>query len=165
MPATTPAIFVAGPTVVKVTIGESESILGYSDNDNLPSISFTDHQHEIKTVLSGAVAEEIVLQGTSARIALALVKWDQTVFQSLLANQRGAQTVTTVGRRIIGATAYCGLKIISAATGATMSYSFTRAYLSTDSFTDSQWGNRERVLTLNFSAIPQSDGVLYTYTP
>jgi hypothetical protein len=41
---------------------------------------------------------------------------------------------------------------------------FERAYLVSDGVNDSQWGNRERVLTLNFHAIPNSDGTLYTYT-
>lgn len=69
------AIYVPGPTQVLI----NSSVLGYSDNDNLPAIQFTDFQHEVKTVLSGQAPEEVVLQGTVARISIALVKWDPDV--------------------------------------------------------------------------------------
>jgi hypothetical protein len=152
------AIYVPGPTVVKI----GASILGYSDNDNLPQIQFTDHHHEIKTVLSGAVPEEVVLQGTHARIAIALVKWDNDVYQTMLADQRGAAATTTVGRRIVAASAYFSLTIESV--NGTSEYVFPVSYLQPESISDSQWGNRERVLTLNFMAIPDGNGALYTFT-
>lgn len=154
---------IAGPTTVSVTIGAgSIATLGYSDNDNLPSFSFTDNQHEVRTVLSGMVPEEIVLVGTSARISLALVKWDETVLTSILANQRGTYNASPVGRRIVSNSAVFVLTI-EGDDGSTVV--FPSAYLQQDGVSDSQWGNRERVLTLNLMAIPNSEGVLYTYTP
>lgn len=156
MPAT---IQVPGPSVVKI----GANILGYSDNDTLPTISFTDHQHDVKTVLSGDVPEEIVLRGTEARISVALVKWDETYLASMLATQRGAAGSSPVGRRIIGSSASFALSIESV--GGTQKFAFSTAFLMPDGQNDSQWGNRERVLTLNFRAIPATaGGTLYTYT-
>jgi hypothetical protein len=157
-------IQVPGPTIVEVNLtGSTWVALGYSDNDNLPSIQFTDHMHEVKTVLSGAVPEELVMQGMEARISVALVRWDQANLALVLADQRGTANVSPVGRRIIGNTAFFGMRVKSAA--GTQGYSFTHAFLPNDGIGDSQWGNRERVLTLNFRAIPNpADNVLYSYT-
>lgn len=157
-------IFVAGPTKVEVNMSNSWVLLGYSDNDNLPSVQFTDYQHEVKTVLSGQAPEEIVLQGMVARIGLALVKWDAANLVALLTDQRGAAgTTSPVGRRIVNDTAYFGIRILSIANGS--GYTFNYAYLQQDSVGDSQWGNRERVLTLAVNAIPNpTTGILYTLT-
>jgi hypothetical protein len=160
------SFFIAGPTVVRVAIGSSATFadLGYSDNDNLPSVQLTDNHHEVKTVLSGNVPEEIVLTGTSARITLALVKWDQVVLETILSQQRGATSNSTVGRIVqVGVNTF-RVKIIVAAAGGTTAYLFNTCYLQPDGMGDSQWGNRERVLTLNISAIPDSSNDIYTYT-
>jgi hypothetical protein len=154
-------IQVPGPTVVYI----GDSILGYSDNDTLPSITFTDHMREIKTVQSGEAPEEIVLTNTTARISVSLVKWDETVLNTLLETQRGGGEAgkTVVGYRLIDNAAYSALYISSV--GTTQEYGFEVAYLMNDGVQDSQWGNRERVLTLNFTAIPNpTTNVLYTYT-
>lgn len=152
-------IQVAGPTKIVVSTPAADSILGYSDNDNLPSITFTDNQHEIKTVLSGNVPEEIVMTGTSARISVALVKWDENVLGELLKKQRGAYNYGTVGKRLTGgaSAATFNLKIVSVGDASNL-YEFGAAFLMSDSVVDSQWGNRERVLTLNFMAIPYTSG-------
>lgn len=154
-------IQVPGPTVIYV----GESILGYSDNDTLPSITFTDHIREIKTVSSGEAPEEIVLTNTTARVSVSLVKWDEDVLATLLTEQRGGtEGTTTVGYRMIGDNAYTSLSISSV--GTAMEYVFEVAFLPNDGVQDSQWGNRERVLTLNFMAIPNPEtNALYTYTP
>ncbi len=161
------AIYVPGPTVIYVNTGSGLTELGLSDNDNLPSIQFTDHQHDVKTVTSGAVPEEIVLQNTEAAVTVALVKWDSATLLSLLADQRGAPYTTTVGRRLVnpitGTPGYFGLQIRSVVSGQP-GYTFTHAFLRSDSVGDSQWGNRERVLTLNFRCIPDPvTNVLCTY--
>jgi hypothetical protein len=160
-----PATFqIAGPTTVQVDTTGTYAILGFSDNDNLPSIQLTDHHHEVKTVLSGNVPAEIVLTGTSARISLALVKWNEDTLDDLLAKQRGASNASDVGAILVTATTprVFGIKIFSNAN--TMTYEFKRCYLQADGHGDSQWGNRERVLTLNLAAIPDSNGEIYTYT-
>lgn len=150
---------IAGPTVVKI----GASTLGYSDNDTLPSISIVDHLYDVRTVLSGETPEEIVYRGTEARIAVALVKWDQAVLASMLNTQRGAAGSSPVGRRIVGNSASFSLTIES--TTGTSKYVFSTAFVQPDGHNDSQWGNRERVLTLTFRAIPASaGGTLYTYT-
>lgn len=151
-------IYVPGPTQVIV----NGSTIGYSDNDNLPAIQFTDFQHEVKTVLSGQAPEEVVLQGTVARISLALVKWDASVYSTLLATQRGSYNTSPVGRRIISDNASVELQIDSVS--GTQNYTFEHAFLQPEGTGDSQWGNRERVLTLNFMAITGPNG-FYTYTP
>ena len=142
-------IQVAGPTKVMW----NSTLLGYSDNDNLPSITFTDNLHEVKTVVSGAVPEEIVVTGTSARISLALVKWDEAVLANLLKEQRAAYNNATVGRLLASGSHIKALRVGNIAD--TNYYNFPTVYLQSDSVVDSQWGNRERVLTLNFMAIPQ----------
>lgn len=161
MPST-PTIQVAGPTTISISLdGGAYTILGYSDNDNLPSVAFTDHQHEIRTVLRGAVAEEVVTQGTSARIALALVKWDEDILVNLLTEQRVAAGTSTVGSRLVQGARTFALKI-AGATGSKI-YIFNMCYILSDGVNDSQWGNRERVLTLNIAAIPDGSNILYTY--
>lgn len=150
-------IYVPGPTQVII----NGSTIGYSDNDNLPAIQFTDFQHEVKTVLSGQAPEEVVLQGTVARISLALVKWDASVYNTLLATQRGSYNASPVGRRIISDNASVELQIDSVS--GTQNYTFEHAFLQPEGTGDSQWGNRERVLTLNFMAINGPNG-FYTYT-
>lgn len=152
------AIYVAGPTVVKI----DNTTLGYSDNDNLPAINFTDNNHEIKTVLSGATPEEIVTTGTTARISVALVKWDPDVLDALLTKARSAADSSVVGRRLVAGSHLFAVAIESVSAGGS-SYVFDNCYLQSDGVADSQWGNRERVLTLNFMAIPNG-GNLYTYT-
>jgi hypothetical protein len=156
-------IFVAGPTVVFIDTTGSYVGFGQSDNDNLPSIQLTDNHHEVKTVTSGNVPAEIVLTGTSARISLALVKWDQAKLELLLAKQRGVSNEVTVGRVLVSGNFTFGIKINSVTSG--MSYQFNRCYLQADGHGESQWGNRERVLTLNISAIPDADNAIYIYTP
>ena len=151
------AIYVPGPTQILI----NDAVLGYSDNDNLPAVQFTDFQHEVKTVLSGQAPEEVVLQGTVARISIALVKWDPTVYNTLLAAQRGSYNASPVGRRIITDGASVELQIDSIS--GTQNYTFNYAFLQPEGTGDSQWGNRERVLTVNFMAIPGSTG-FYTYT-
>jgi hypothetical protein len=161
---TTPSIQVPGPTGI---YGGSAgaTLFGYSDNDNLPSISVTDHQHEIKTVLSGNAPEEIVQMGLTARISVALVKWDETEINTMLIANRGssAQGKAAVGTRLVGQSKTFKLVIKSLASGGAK-YEFPRAYLVSDGQVDSQWGNRERVLTLNFMAIPDAEGITYTYS-
>jgi len=143
-------IQVAGPTKVML----NEQLLGYSDNDNLPSITFTDNTHEIKTVLSGAVPEEIVVTGTSARISVALIKWDENVLATALESLRGQYNSAEVGRLLSAGNFLLPLRVGNL--GDTMYYDFPTVFLQSDSIVDSQWGNRERVLTLNFMALPQT---------
>lgn len=157
------AIYVPGPTTIHVNTGAGLTELGLSDNDNLPSIQFTDHQHDVKTVTSGAVPEEIVLQNTEAAVTVALVKWDSAILTAILADQRGNPFQTTVGRRLVANGGFIGLQIRSVAAG-NPGYTFTHAFLRSDSVGDSQWGNRERVLTLNFRCIPDpATNILCTY--
>ena len=157
------AIYVPGPTTIYVNTGAGLTELGLSDNDNLPSIQFTDHQHDVKTVTSGAVPEEIVLQNTEAAVTVALVKWDSAILTAILSDQRGNPFQTTVGRRLVANGGFIGLQIRSVAAGSP-GYTFTHAFLRSDSMGDSQWGNRERVLTLNFRCIPDpATNILCTY--
>ena len=157
------AIFVPGPTAIYVNTGSGLTELGLSDNDNLPSIQFTDYQHDVRTVTSGAVPEEIVLQNSEAAVTVALVKWDEAVLSALLSDQRGATFNTTVGRRLVAGNGFFALQIRSVAAGQP-GYTFSHAFLRQDSMGDSQWGNRERVLTLNFRCIPNpTTNVLCTY--
>jgi hypothetical protein len=150
-------IQVPGPTTVQYILantGTSWITLGYSDNDNLPSVQFTDHQHEIKTSISGAVPEEIVMQGAEARIACALVKWDETNFASLTNFVRGGQAYSIPGTRVVGTGASSVSLISLRLLGSdTSSWTFRNVYITQDSISDSQWGNRERVLTLGFRTI------------
>jgi len=158
------AIYVPGPTIISIDTANTGSYteLGRSDNDNLPSIAFTDHRHEIKTVSSGAVAEEIVMQNTEAIVTVALVKWEASLLVTMLADMRGNATTPTVGRQLVASGGYFGLRIRSIEAGKP-GYTFTHAFLRSDGISDSQWGNRERVLALNFHCIPDpATNTLYT---
>jgi len=159
------ALYVPGPTIISVDTANSGTYteLGRSDNDNLPSISFTDHRHEVKTVSSGAVPEEIVMQNTEAIVTCALVKWDADILTNLLTDNRGNAFTPVVGRQLVSSNGFFGLRIRSVANG-NLAYTFTHAFLRSDSVSDSQWGNRERVLALNFHCIPNpSTNLLYAY--
>lgn len=159
-------IQVAGPTMVVL----DGSDFGLSDNDNLPTISFNDAMHEVKTVSSGAAPEEIVLQNTTATITVTVVKWDEALLNTILEKQRGAavQGETVVGRRLVGGTPSTPVGMFSveiASIGQTQKYEFTHCFIRPDGISDSQWGNRERTLSLTLTAIPNpADNVLYTYT-
>jgi hypothetical protein len=168
-------IQVPGPTIVQYILANTGTgwlDLGYADNDNLPSIQFTDHQQEIKTSVSGAVPEEIVLTGSEARISCALVKWDETNFASLLSYVRGGQDYSIPGARIVGTTDTPNRLISLRLLGAdTSNWVFRNVYVQTEFVGDSQWGNRERVLTLAFRTtwfkVP-STGIVsdpWVYTP
>ena len=151
-------IQVAGPTQITV----DGDVLGFSDNDNLPSISFNDFIHEVKTVISGAAPEELVLQNTVATITVTLVKWDETILEGILALQRGAYGNTVVGKQLVAGASTFPVNIESMQGNAV--YIFNRCYLQPDGMADAQWGNRERTLTLTFHAIPDASNVLYTYS-
>jgi hypothetical protein len=156
-------IQVPGPTGVYGGAAGT-TLFGYSDNDNLPTITVTDHQHEIKTVLSGNAPEEVVQVGLTARISVALVKWDESTINTMLVANRGStvQGKAAVGTRLVGQSKTFKLVVKSEGTGG--QYEFPRAYVVSDGQIDSQWGNRERVLTLNFMAIPDGTGITYTYS-
>jgi hypothetical protein len=151
-------IQVAGPTVVYI----GEDILGYSDNDNLPAVAFSDFIHEVKTVMSGAVPEELVLQNTSATITLTLVKWDEAIYEGMLTTQRGVYNTTTVGSQLVSGSHTFALSLESVSGNAT--YTFNRCYIQPDGISDAQWGNRERTLTLTIKAIPDQDNELFIYS-
>jgi hypothetical protein len=149
-------IQVPGPTKIQYLLanaGTDWETLGYSDNDNLPSVQFTDHQHEIKTSISGAVPEEIVLLGAEARIACALVKWNERAFDEITTHVRGGETFAIPGTRVVGnetAGRLFSLKLLGSDGS---SWEFRNVWVTQDFVGDSQWGNRERVLTLSFRTI------------
>lgn len=153
-------LHIAGPTTLQVDVGGGFVTLGWSDNDNLPSVQFTDHFHEVKTVASGMMPEEVVVLGTTATISVALVKWDKDVLQNLLTSVRGTASYGDVGSKMIADGMTIGVKLLTAS----QTYTFPVCYLQSNSVGDSQWGNRERVLTLGFNATRVSGNVLYTQT-
>lgn len=156
------AIFVAGPTKIQVNYGGGYVDLGFTDNDSLPQITYTDNVHEIKTVASGAVPEEMVLQNTTAVISCTLVKWDAAVLTALAVRERGAEYTTTVGRLLINGSGSFGVKILPTTAGKT-SYTFGTCFLMGDAINHSNFGNVEQRLGLTFKAIPTpSTNVLAT---
>lgn len=156
-------IYVSGPSIVQANLSGSWLDLGYSDNDDLPAITFTDHQHEVKTVASGNAPAEIILQNTTASISVTLVQWDATNVASMFAQQRGAVGTPVVGRPLVSGNHTFQIRIKSVQAG-NPGYTFGVCHLRSDSVTDSKWGNVERRLSLNFNAIPDpTTNVLYTY--
>jgi hypothetical protein len=155
------SIFVAGPCKIQVALGGAYSDLGYTDNDNLPQITYTDNIHEVKTVASGAVAEELIVQNSKAVISATLVKWDASVWSSLLQRQRGAAYAATVGRMLVNDSGTFGVKILPTQQAKTY-YAFARCYLLGDAVAHSQFGNVEQRLGLTFQAIPDQSNVLAT---
>jgi len=156
-------IFVSGPCMVQVNLTGTWIDLGMTDNDSLPQMTFTDNVHEIKTVASGAVPEELVLQNTQATISCTLVKWDASNYSSLIAKQRGATYSTTVGKLLVNSSGVFGVKI-TPQTATKDAYSFGRCFLVGDAVAQSQFGNVEQRLGLTFRAIPDSSNVLCTKT-
>jgi hypothetical protein len=155
------SIFVSGPCKIQVNTGAAYADLGYTDNDNLPQITYTDNIHEIKTVASGAEPEELVLQNSHAVISATLVKWDASVYAALLARQRGAAYATTVGRMLVNDSGVFGVKILPTQSSKTY-YAFARCYMIGDAVNQSQFGNVEQRLGLTFRAIPDQSNVLST---
>lgn len=153
------SIFVSGPCMIQVNVGSGYVDLGMTDNDNLPQMTFTDNVHEVKTVASGAVPEELILQNTQATISCTLVKWDATQYSNLIARQRGAAYTTTVGKLLVNGSGTFAVKILPTTNGKT-SYTFGRAFLIGDAVAQSQFGNVEQRLGLTFRAIPDGSNVL-----
>lgn len=158
-------IKVSGPTRVQVlTSGTTWADLGICDNDTLPSVTITDHIHEVKTSASGMAPEELVLQGITGSITVTLVKWDDAIWTAVQAKQRGAAFDAVVGSVMVGGQTakVFGVRLNPVETGKDM-YTFPLCYLMNDT-TDSQFGNVERRLAVTFRAIPDpSTGVLCTY--
>lgn len=155
------AIFVSGPTEIQVNTGSGYVVLGESDNDNLPQITFSDNIHEIRTVSSGQAPEEMVVQNITATITVTLVKWDSAYYGNLLADQRGAAYQATVGRLLVNNNGTFSIKITPKTAGKT-SYAFERCYMIGDSVVQSQFGNVEQRLALTFKAIPNASNILAT---
>jgi len=156
-------INVSGPTRVMVNTGGGYVELGFCDNDNLPSVTFTDHVHEIKTSASGNAPEEMVVQGVTATITVTLVKWDASVWASLIAAQRGAAYNATVGKMLYDSGSTFGVQLDPTIAGRP-GYTFSTCYLMNDTG-DANFGNVERRLTITFRATqnPQTL-VLCTYS-
>lgn len=167
MPTT---IQVAGPTKIQVDIGAGFVDLGYSDNDSLASLTFTDHLYEVKTNERGDVPAEVVVTGLSCVLTVTLVKWDSVVWANLIDFQRSAGAsspyVATVGRTLVndfaGGTDFTfSCKVLPSNTGAT-AYTLNACYLFGDT-ADGNFGNAERRLTITFRAIPRgTDPVVST---
>ena len=155
-------IQVAGPTKIQVDLGAGFLDLGYSDNDSLASLTFTDHLYEVKTNERGDVPAEVIVTGLSCVLTVTLVKWDATVWNSLIDYQRssGATSpyVATVGRTLVND--YAGgtditfpAKVLPSNSGAN-AYTLNACYLFGDT-ADGNFGNAERRLTITFRAIPR----------
>ena len=155
------SIFVSGPCMVQINLGSSWVDLGMTDNDSLPQMTFTDNVHEVKTVASGAVPEELILQNTQAVVSCTLVKWDASQYSALIANQRGSAYSTTVGRLLVNGSGTFGVKITPSANGKD-AYAFGRCFIIGDAVSQSQFGNVEQRLGLTFRAIPDGSNVLCT---
>ena len=151
-------IQVAGPTLVQYRLGNSGaySDLGRTDNDSLPTITYTDTTHEVKTVEYGEQPAEVVLTGMTAIVSFTLVQWDTVHWESIIAQLRGAAYEATVGRLLLNASEpntprTVGIKILPSRTG-TQSFEMPHCYLQGDT-SDSQFGNVERRLTATFKAV------------
>jgi len=155
------AIFVSGPTEIHINTGSGFSVLGESDNDNLPQITYTDNMHEIRTVSSGQAPEEIVVQNITATLTCTLVKWDSAIYAGMIADLRGQAYTATVGRLLVNDGGAFGVKIVPKTAGKT-AYQFDRCYLIGDSTVLSQFGNVEQRLALTFKAIPNQSNILST---
>lgn len=158
------AIFVSGPTKIQVNIGAGLVDLGFSDNDNLPQITYTDHIHEIKTVASGAVPEEMVVQNISATITVTLVKWDAANVAAMLGDLRSSSANpynATVGRLLVNDNGAVQVKITPTTSGKT-AYLFGRCFLMSDAVVHSNFGNVEQRLALTFRAVPDGNNLLLT---
>lgn len=155
------SIIVSGPCMIQVDLGAGYVDLGQTDNDNLPQISENDYTHEIKTVSSGQVAEEVVVQGIEAVITATLVKWDAATLTSLRAVQRGAFNQATIGRMLVANNATFGVKILPLTAGKT-AYIFGRCFVQPNGIVTSQFGNVEQRAGITFKAIPNASSLLYT---
>lgn len=160
-------IQIPGPTVLQVALGPAAAFadLGQSDNDNLPEIAFSDHSREVKTSSGGESPQEIVLNGITATLSVTLVSWDEDLLASIKARQRGTtEGKSVVGRRLFASTDQGAIRLKLKSVDGTTAYLFGRCWIKPDGERDSQWGNRERTLTLNFGCTPDSGGQLYDYT-
>lgn len=153
------SIFVSGPCMMQIDIGGGWLDLGMTDNDSLPQMTFSDNVHEIKTVASGDVPEELVLRNTQATISCTLVKWNATTYSSMLNKQRGDPYATTVGRLLVNGSGTFSVRVTPTTAGKT-SYAFGRCYLVGDAVAQSNFGNVEQRLGLTFRAIPNASNIL-----
>jgi hypothetical protein len=162
-------IQVAGPTKIQVNIGAGLVDLGYSDNDSLASLTFTDHLYEVKTNERGDVPAEVVVTGLSCVMTVTLVKWDAGVWQDLIDYQRSsvasAPYTATIGRTLVndytgGTDNLFAIKVLPSNTGAT-AYQLNNCYLFGDT-ADGNFGNAERRLTITVRAIARDTTAVVT---
>ena len=151
-------IYVSGPTAVYA----NNVLLGWTDNDSLATITYTDHQHEVKTVQFGEVPAEVVVTGLSAVLTVTLVKWDQAHLDTILIRTRGTAALpytAKVGTTLVndftaGVTALYPVKLLPTTSNKTF-YQLNSCYLKGES-SDGGFGNVERRMTLTFMGISTS---------
>jgi hypothetical protein len=105
MPAASTDFHVAGPVKILWGTTSATTELGYSDNEDLVRITFTDHQRVFSRNDQGDMIGETVLSGTSAIIDFTLVSWNQDQLQQLISRVRKGGTPTNaIGQEGIFAT-------------------------------------------------------------
>ena len=151
-------IYVSGPTAVYA----NGYLLGWTDNDSLATITYTDHQHEVKTVQRGEVPAEVIVTGLSAVLTVTLVKWDQAELDKILIKTRGTAALpytATIGTTLVndfasGVSALYPV-VLNPTTLNKPTYTLNSCYLKGES-SDGGFGNVERRMTLTFMAIATS---------
>jgi hypothetical protein len=132
------------------------TVLGITDNDDLPSFQLTQMQKEIKSVSGGDVPTAHFATGSSMSISLTLVKWDDVVLHDLLL-QIGAMANGPLGYSPIVGIEIVGKHLTLKKIGGTRIITFPNTMLRPDAISQSRFGNVERRMTIHAIAYPEGD--------
>jgi hypothetical protein len=131
------------------------TVLGITDNDDLPSFQLTQMQKEIKSVSGGDVPTAHFATSSSISISLTLVKWDDAVLNTLL-TQIGSFGGGPIGYGPIIGIEIIGKELSLRRIGGSAIITFPNTMLRPDAISQSRFGNVERRLTIHAIAYPDT---------
>ncbi len=170
------AINIAGPTKLLVkqqaeatttTLHATNDLLGFTDNDDLISISYENIQDPYYSTESGREPAAMIYQGTIATITATLIKWDEAIADNIRTSMHSDATGTmgSIGQDQFNTTftnvENLQVKVLAnSATGfTTTSYQFLKCYV--ESMQETSWGNAPKKLVLTIKAVRNSAGDLF----
>ena len=103
MPALTD-FHVDGPTSVSISRGGDDTgiQLGYTTNDDMITVTVSDHRFYFHTTDSGQMYADAVTLGSTAVIRMTLVSWNQEKLQDLITWSRTGSTAPFTGAPVSG---------------------------------------------------------------
>ena len=160
---------VSGPCIVSLQLGETGSWLdlGYTTNDDMLQVSFSDFAEEVTSTASGDEVVEVIDRGRMATITGALNHYDVPIWEDffeayyLSSNAIGARGDIGVSRFTAATKRSFKVRLTPTLAGKTQ-WEFLRCYVPPgDSLNVGPLGATQTIARFVFRAVPVN-GVLYT---